>query len=77
MQLAIITPEKTLFEGEIKRARFPGTDGSFEVLKDHAAMISRIEAGQIKVTDTSGETQHFTVDDGFVEVRNNDVVALV
>lgn len=77
MQLEIITPEETLFEGEVKGAKFPGKDGSFEILKNHAAMISRIEAGQIRVTTPSDETQYFTVEDGFVEVRNNNVVALV
>lgn len=77
MQLEIITPEETLFQGEVKGARFPGKDGSFEILKDHAPMISRIEAGQIRVTTDNQESQFYTVEDGFVEVRDNNVVALV
>ena len=77
MQLEIITPDKVLFQGEITEARFPGVDGSFEILKDHAPMIARIEGGQIRVTSSKGEKQYFTVDPGFVEVLNNRVVALV
>lgn len=77
MQLEIITPEETLFQGEVKGAKFPGKDGSFEILKDHAAMISRVESGQVRVTTPNDETQYFTVDDGFVEVRNNHIIALV
>ncbi len=77
MQLEIITPEDTLFQGEIQGAKFPGLDGSFEILKGHAPMISRIEAGQIRVTTAKEETQYYTVEDGFVEVRDNNVIALV
>lgn len=77
MELEIITPEETLFSGTIKSARFPGTTGAFQVLKNHAPMISRIEAGQIRVETGEGSTEYFTVDAGFVEVRDNEVVALV
>lgn len=77
MELEIITPEETLFSGAIKSARFPGASGAFEVLKNHAPLISRIEAGQIKVETAEGATEHFTVDAGFVEVRDNEIVALV
>ncbi len=77
MQLEIITPEETLFQGEVKDVKFPGVDGSFEILKDHAPMISRIEAGQIRIMTSNDETQYYTVEDGFVEVRDNNVIALV
>lgn len=77
MRLEIITPDEVLFDGEINRVQFPGDSGSFEVLKNHAPMIATIKSGNIKVVNTNGETQQFQVDPGFVEVRDNQVTALV
>jgi F-type H+-transporting ATPase subunit epsilon len=45
MYLEIITPDQKVFEGEITGVRVPGVKGSFEVLKDHAALVSPLEKG--------------------------------
>jgi F-type H+-transporting ATPase subunit epsilon len=45
MQLEIITPEAKIFEGEVDAVQFPGLDGSFQVLNNHAAIISALLAG--------------------------------
>ena len=45
MKIEIITPDKKIFEGEIKSVRVPGKKGSFQVLKDHAPIISTLENG--------------------------------
>ena len=47
MQLEIITPDKTIFDGEVESATFPGSKGSFQVLKDHAALISSLDKGKV------------------------------
>jgi len=75
MFLEIITPDKKVFEGEVSAAQFPGTDGFFEVLNNHAPMISALKAGQLKVTSASG-VQFFNLDSGVVEVLNNRVIVL-
>lgn len=49
MKLEIITPEKKMFEGEVSAAQFPGIDGSFQVLKGHAPIISALAGGKIVV----------------------------
>jgi len=49
MFLEIITPEVKLFEGEVSSVSFPGESGSFQVLKDHAPIISMLSAGKIKI----------------------------
>ncbi|PKR81142.1 hypothetical protein CW751_06045 [Brumimicrobium salinarum] len=49
MNLEIITPEKKMFEGEVDAVRFPGIDGSFQVLKGHAPIISALTEGKVKV----------------------------
>ena len=75
MHLEIITPDKKVFEGEVISAQFPGTNGSFEVLQNHAPLISTLERGPVKVTTPAG-VQHFTIDGGVVEVLKNQVILL-
>lgn len=75
MYLEIITPDKKVFEGEVTSAQFPGTQGSFEVLNNHAPLISTLENGRIRVTSASGN-QFFNVDGGVVEVLKNKIIVL-
>lgn len=49
MQVEIITPEAKIFEGEAEAVQFPGLDGSFQVLNGHAAIISALSEGKVKV----------------------------
>ena len=50
MEIEIITPEKELFKGEVSSAKLPGTDGGFEILKNHAPIVSTLSKGEIQVT---------------------------
>ena len=76
MELEIITPEKTLYTGEVKLVQMPGIDGSFEVLNNHAALITVLQEGKIKIKDNSGQTQFFEINGGVVEVLKNHVLIL-
>jgi F-type H+-transporting ATPase subunit epsilon len=76
MIIEIITPDTALFEGEVQLAQFPGLDGSFEVLPNHAPMISALKAGSIKVVDGKKETLFFDVKGGVVEVLKNKILVL-
>lgn len=72
MRLNIITPEETLFDGEVDNVTLPGTLGPFEVLKDHAAIITSLEKG--KIVYHVGEEEHaLEIKSGFAEVKNNVV----
>jgi len=51
MNLEITTPDKTIFEGEVSLVQLPGIDGSFELLNNHAPMISALKKGKIKIKD--------------------------
>lgn len=53
MHLEIITPEMKIFKGEVEAVQLPGLDGSFQVLKGHAAIISALAEGQVKVDLTN------------------------
>ncbi len=79
MYLEIVTPDEKVFEGEVESATFPGSDGSFQVLGDHAPMISTLGTGDIKLIhdiDKKTQTIHFKVTGGVVEVLNNKVMVL-
>jgi F-type H+-transporting ATPase subunit epsilon len=77
MELEILTPEKKLYTGRIKLVKLPGTKGSFEVLKNHAPIISTLEKGQIKIIEENNEVQFFEIAHGVVEAYNNKIVILV
>lgn len=49
MLVEIITPEMEVFKGEAEAIQFPGLDGSFQVLNNHAPIISALSAGKVKV----------------------------
>jgi len=75
MNIEIVKPDKEVFTGEIDSAIFPGTNGSFGVLKDHAPMICTLQAGYIVVKDAKGE-KNFEIGGGVVEILNNKIIVL-
>lgn len=75
MQLEIITPDKVLYSGEVTGVKVPGGKGSFEMLNNHAPIISNLEKGVVRVTDAEG-THNFDVTGGIVEVFGNKIIIL-
>jgi F-type H+-transporting ATPase subunit epsilon len=75
MHLEIITPDKKVFAGEVSEASFPGADGSFQVLKNHAPLVSALAKGPISFTTPVGK-QSVEVDGGVVEVNDNKIMVL-
>lgn len=75
MYLEILTPEKKFFEGDVTIATFPGADGSFQVMDNHAPLISLLKEGTVeyKVKDV---IQNLNITGGVVEVLNNKVILL-
>ena len=74
MLLDILTPEKLLFEGEIKSVKLPGTNGEFEILNNHAPIISTLSKGDISVTNTNNEKEVFSINGGVIEMQNNKII---
>ena len=77
MQLEILTPDQSVFSGEVKLVKLPGSSGSFEILKNHAAIISSLTEGELKVITESDETLRYRTGDGVVESNSNHVVVLL
>ena len=76
MLLEIITPENKLFEGEVTSVKFPGTDGEFGVLNNHAPIISTLTKGSIVVIDNNNESKNFNINGGVIEMQNNKIIVL-
>jgi F-type H+-transporting ATPase subunit epsilon len=76
MKLEIITPEKKLFDGSIKSAVFPGTEGSFGILNDHAPLIGTLKSGKVEIIDDNNNKLDFDITGGVVEVLKNKVIVL-
>jgi F-type H+-transporting ATPase subunit epsilon len=76
MLLEIIAPDQQLYSGEVDLVQVPGSKGSFEILRNHAPIISTLESGQIKIVDQKGSTLFFEVDGGVIEAKNNKIIVL-
>ena len=77
MHLEIITPDKKVFEGEVKLIQLPGSKGAFEMLKNHAPIISTLDKGIIKIQDENDKEQFFEIDGGVIENKANKIIVLV
>ncbi|MBO5844975.1 MAG: ATP synthase F1 subunit epsilon [Bacteroidales bacterium] len=73
MKLSIVSPEETLYEGEVKSVKMQGIDGKFQVLNDHAPLISALGKGEIKIEEESGEQKSFAINSGLVELAKNEI----
>ncbi len=71
MKLEIITPDKKVFEGDVEIVTLPGINGSFQVLKDHAPLVSTLAKGEL-----IADKKTFKIDGGVVEVLKNKVLVL-
>jgi len=76
MLLEIIAPDQKLYSGEVDLVQVPGSKGSFEILRNHAPLISTLEEGRIKIVDVKGGTTFFEVYGGVIEVKNNKIIVL-
>lgn len=75
MQLEIITPDKKVFEGEVAVATFPGEDGSFQILNNHAPLVSLLKEGLVEYK-SKDLNQQVHITGGVVEVLKNKVILL-
>jgi F-type H+-transporting ATPase subunit epsilon len=71
MYLEIITPDRKVFAGEAAVVTLPGVNGSFQILNDHAAIVSTLQKGELVA-----DKQSFQIEGGVVEVINNKVLVL-
>lgn len=72
----IITPSKSVYKGEIKSLTVPGTSGNFQVLFNHAPILSTFEIGKIKLSDAHDKEIEYATSGGTVEINENKILVL-
>ncbi len=73
LKLKIVSPERIEFNGEVESVLVPGSQGEFEILKDHAPIISTLDKGTVEYGLPKGEKVQLEILGGFVEVQQNEV----
>ena len=76
MNVEIINPDKTIFSGEAEVVQLPGKDGSFEILNNHAPLISVLKEGKVKIINKEKEPSYFEIKGGVIEVLKNKILIL-
>lgn len=76
MQLEILNPEGALYTGEVDSVKLPGAQGQFQVLNNHAPLVSSLAEGTIVCKTKEGE-KTFDIKSGVAEVLQNKVIVLV
>ena len=72
----LLTPEGALFEGEVFSVQLPGSQGSFQVLHDHAPIVSTLQIGRITILTSKNNEIHYAVSGGFIEMNDNKLTIL-
>ncbi len=76
-ELAILAPDRTVFEGRVESLVAPGWEGYFGVLARHAPMVVELTTGEFALVNEAGERKLFAVSGGYLEVAWDGVTALV
>lgn len=77
LHIDIVTPQNIAFQGTAQAVTLPGAVGPFQVLINHAPIISALEIGAIKIIDGDGHENFYATNGGFAEVKNNMVSIVV
>lgn len=77
LKLVIVSPENQLYNGNVDRVELPGSKGRFEVLINHAPLVSSLTSGRITYYDLEGKEHIKEILGGFVEIKNNIVSVCV
>jgi len=90
MYLEIVSPEATLFAGEVTSVTVPGINGEFQMLTDHAPIVSLLQEGNVQIEgsisieegyeskfskDANGKTI-LPISSGTIEMKDNKVIVL-
>jgi F-type H+-transporting ATPase subunit epsilon len=76
LDLEIISPEKKVYTGKVKSVTVPGSKGNFQVLFNHAPLISTLEIGIIRVDKEDQTSQVYATSGGSIEVLENHILIL-
>lgn len=75
MYIELVTPENVIYEGQADVVTLPGTEGSFQIMNNHAPIISSLKNGEL-VIKVGRDERFFDVSGGVVEVLQNKITVL-
>ena len=75
--LSIYSLDRTIFEGKATALTIPGGDGELQILANHIPLICRLKDGDVRIEGEDGVTKKIPIAGGVIEVRSDEVVALV
>lgn len=77
LYLEIITPKEVIYKGDVQSVTVPGTKSPFQILFNHAPIVSSLDEGQLKIAGTDNKEITYATGTGFVELQNNRISILV
>ena len=77
LNITVLSPDQEIFEGVISSVKVPGVGGQFEVLNNHAPIVSALGEGEVRILKEDGSKMTFHIGKGFLEVLHNEVSLLV
>lgn len=77
MNISVLTPDQEVFQGAIESVKIPGVNGEFQILNNHAPIVSALGEGKVTIVKEGGENFVFEIEKGFIEVLNNEISLLV
>lgn len=77
MTISVLSPEKELFNGTITSVTVPGVEGEFQVLRNHAPLVSALGEGPVVIRRADNSVITMRIARGFVEVLNNEIALLI
>ena len=77
MFLQVRSPSKTIFEGEVLSVKVPGEEGEFEMLNKHAAIVSSLNKGTIRIIKEDKKIDKIQIRSGVVEMQKNKIILLI
>ncbi|MDR0971829.1 MAG: ATP synthase F1 subunit epsilon [Bacteroidales bacterium] len=77
MNIKIISPEKEVYQGEVTLVQLPGIDGLFEILENHAPIISVLKQGKIRLITPLKKEEIIDINSGVIECSNNNIQILI
>ncbi len=77
MNISVLTPDNSIYTGEVQSVKVPGASGAFTVLKRHMPIVSSLVQGKVTLSLNGGKEISFAIEKGFIEVTNDDISLLV
>lgn len=77
MNIAVLTPDNSIYTGQVQSVKVPGAAGAFTVLKRHIPIVSSLVKGKVILGLDGGKQITFSIEKGFIEVNNNEIALLV